>query len=144
MFYRVKWLGERTTSTAVRIETQFWSEKVRCGVSMIKSSPVVLSPEALLRQARCPFLHRMNRRPKAISRHRPKAGRKEGGRLQIPHTINYSKAWATIYLTYPAQRLLSAVRQKVPASQVDRTLYGLNSHEKFRLFSGNFASDSEH
>ncbi len=37
-----------------------------------------------------------------------------------------------------------AVRQKVPASQVDRTLFGLNWHEKFYLFSGNFASDSEH
>jgi hypothetical protein len=40
--------------------------------------------------------------------------------------------------------LVFAVRQKVPASQVDRTLFGLNWHEKFRLFSGNFATDSEH
>jgi hypothetical protein len=40
--------------------------------------------------------------------------------------------------------LVFAVRQKVPASQVDQTLYGLNSHEKFCLFSGNFVSDSEH
>ena len=40
--------------------------------------------------------------------------------------------------------LMFAVRQKVPASQVDRTLYGLNSHEKFRLFGGNHVSDSKH
>ena len=65
----------------------------------------------------------------------------------ILEEIAYRDTWgkgADSFIAMIYERLVFAVRQKVPASQVDRTLYGLTWHEKFRLFSGNFASDSEH